>query len=209
MKTNLKLAPPPGDLGREALAAAIAAKMTADEALAENVRLVDELRSRIRAAEEAVEAAQGVVEAVREAAIRRVGDPSWPGPSATAREARAALADAEDFAATLRAGREAAKRARPDLESNVTIASIRLAAAIAAVVRDDPATRRLVQRYTEVLREMASVREALYYIDSKGAIPVDLKGWGSEPAHDLPSAAAPWRAAFEALARDANAPLPT
>ncbi|HZZ61491.1 MAG TPA: hypothetical protein VFE63_09985 [Roseiarcus sp.] len=196
---------------RAALAEAISVRDEAEQSAADLARTKERARAdRVRAIGEIDEAKERLRWA-REAARANLVDAYASGGGIDENDpvvdAEAALARAERRYNDLRVITDEldAREAPP----GYSVPNTRVEDAARAVVLAHPAVRRLVQDYETARRAFYVYQSTLRWLAARGCIPDDIKKVAPRP-HDTifadPDPA--WLAAFEALTRDADAPLP-
>src|ERR1700730_11882341 len=150
-KTHLRLANSSPPHVRAQLFAAIAKVREAEERLAKNNDKIGILHERTYQALHVVDAAEAAIAKAKEAQLEYLASDS-PEPATTAREARQKRDEAEANLSDLRAARAMAEATQKGLESEVAIAKMCLSDAIAEVVKDDPAVKRLCEKFAELSR---------------------------------------------------------
>jgi hypothetical protein len=210
MAPNLRAIPggavPPVSAERAALREAVAEAAEAREALEQHGRHQDDLRRRYYLSTEAVEGAVATLRLIQIGAAEHLANPHSPPPGMTVRDARRALEDAQDQRDALRAALDAPVQGLSP-QTRLDSAERAVRRQIVKLV-SETAARDLVAEYRRRLHALVDLRDALRFLDIEGAIPDDIKGWGDErglPPMTIDSA---WRAAFDRLAHDADAPLP-
>jgi chromosome segregation ATPase len=205
MTAALKTAPAPASAARQVLAAAIARKAEVDKQAADAAANAERVGDAVLEQVDVVERARAAVDEVQRAAVAHLADLSTPAPAMTLREAHQALEDAEGKLADLRAARDLAKGAPDALQTSLALAKMRVDEAAAVVIAGEPATRALVERYRRQAAEINSMQRALEFLGNRNALPPELGRWRSFEASNACEAS--WRAAWAALATDANAAL--
>jgi hypothetical protein len=193
---------------RAALAEAIADRDAILARMAEIERLADEGTGTLAQHERALAAAErALADAVAESARCATGmEDAYTAPIPI-RERRDAIQDARDTLAAHRAGRELLAREAEQLTQRLTYARMRVERCATAVVRADPATRRLLEQYAAASRRVADLDAAVYLIRRRDMVADADRPLLTLAVHDSRRAEA-WRAAIELLAKDADAELP-
>jgi predicted HAD superfamily Cof-like phosphohydrolase len=222
---------------RAELALAIAARKALDEKISGFGAAENAYWSHLAAAQEAVEAATSALEQAKRDATdamiaSAVGDPQKPG-ALTVREARAALQDAEDHLAVIRGTQDAITRQRNEATEAVQAAHKRVAQAARLVIREHPDLQAIASKTDAMIRDLARQFGLLNWaMDSHIFQDINHAGYVQEKTSDEKAAQVSadrfktppmywndlrgimnefppaWHMAFEALQRDANAPLP-
>jgi len=184
--------------------------------------------SALDAATAARDAARKAAEGAKEAVVAHAlaiarGDDVAP-PMSPAR-ARAALAEAEEAAATAAHVLEAIKTSAP-YSGDVSFAEDRLAHAAAAVARELPEYAALVDETEQLAIRLSENLSALAFLGKAGVVGHDREAWPTRPykisnlAHQAPgmwsellnqithTQTKKWQARIESLKTDATAPLP-
>src|SRR5215471_8523243 len=142
---------------RAALAEAIE-RHDAAIARLQRIQAADEMIFTVTA-REAVEKAAREIEEAKERAARALFEETTGGMSVA--EAKAAHAAAQETLAAAQAARATLEREAAGAESEISWAKFKLDEAVAAAVRTDAATTRLVARFHEVHREFVDLRDAV------------------------------------------------
>jgi hypothetical protein len=181
-----------------------AARRLADlaKALPASEAAVMQARRAIEAATEAVEKAKA--DAAAYATARALGTAGAAPPPL--RNTRLKLADAEDALAVAKVA--AADLAKQREEAQRALSWSRPDDAVAAVIRSDPATKALLERFERSRRETADLRQAVELV--AGYFPHGERlALRSERVEVSPSATrTKWERALAALREDADAALP-
>jgi len=203
----LKVAPAHRKDAREALAAAIKQKAEVDTRATVLATNFDRLSEEVLVAVERVEQARAAIDDARKDIVTHLVDPTTPAPRLTVREASQAAEDAETALADLRAARDRCGVEFEALKNSIAFSAMNVGEAISTVVAEDPATRALVDLYRRRAAEVEAMRRALEFLSSTRALPAEFARWWSiEPSSEREQA---WRGAWQTLANDADAPLPT
>jgi chromosome segregation ATPase len=127
-----------------------------------------------------------------------------------ATESRSRIGTAEQAVAAWRRVYEASKAAIQDRERHLPILEHRVADAARDVVRNSEAVARLMDGLAEMQSEVARRRGALHFLTLKQLLPEGAKESIARILRaDVDSHLdTEWQAAFDALKRDADAPLP-
>lgn len=208
--TKLKLMAdnPPRDPTRAKLAETIARIRDAEQRFATNEERINTLFDRSFAAQDAVDAAAVAIEKVREDQLAYLADSSLPEPVMTARQARQKHIDAEETLADIRAARKLAEDHRRVLEGSLAISRVSLREDIAAVFRDDHGVHAICGRFAGHFREFVSMRRALTFLDSCGALPDEYKDILAEREWPELPGERPWSQAYAELEQNADTQLP-
>ena len=161
-------------------------------------------------AKEAIAAAEAVVETAKADAAHYLIKSTFgdaPTPPLMPREARAALAEAQDALQVLEEAHDTVRAMKEDLERQFLRCDGQVNEARSAVVRSDPRTLALAERYQAALAEFASLRDAVSMMGAHLPIrPTFLPGPQGWPRTNSDMR---WRAAVDALETDPDAELPT
>jgi hypothetical protein len=196
---------------RAALRAAVAKHADLTQRLAELTKAVPKAESAVFAARTGVEQANAVVEdAKREASSQAiaaaVGKASGTTPSIA--KARRALEGAEDDLEVARTAAAGLAQEHKETEQAVSSARWDVEGAVAAVVRADPATEKLIEVFKGACRELADLREAVELVASHFT-QMERLTMLCEQVDDMPSAKClEWERALAALETNAEAELP-
>ena len=188
----------------------------------------------MRAARRAVEAADEAIEAAKSNAARHLTDVARGTagvPPQTIREARAAAIEAAEHLGSCLSAREALRAERP--RAIADLAALLVTDAAVAVVKAEVAGRAaaMAAQVAQLQRQLVAHGSALEWLSNKGVLPPGARG-EEDPIRDTvrrlelapqqwaigairyaasfaePVGSRAWQAAFEALTRDANTPLP-
>jgi predicted nucleic acid-binding Zn-ribbon protein len=207
-------ATPPRTPERATLAAAIARHDAARRRLAAVDEAIRNAGTAVFAAREHAEKAEAAITAAKEAnadyltrqALGEAGSPpqSIKAARAIAVEANDALDVARQTEAALAAQREPAKDELHWAEQNLT-------AEHRGAVKADDAVARLLRDYADARRRFEELVAVVGLLAKRGMLPPGAeRPWNLYVNFDAPLPAdSPWHAALDALARDADAPLPT
>jgi hypothetical protein len=228
-RSDATAAPPPSP-ERAALAEAIAARDAANVRLSGLHGVADRATRNVRAAQEALDVAQGGVDAARAADGRAATDALLAGaatPPASLPAARAAVVACEDALAAATTARDALQAETAELEGHAFYRDAKVHTAAIAVMRDEMAatTRALIveigandARRADLGKALALlVRHGIIKAQGPDAMPGVLElqcrfdSMRTFPFFDRPGAsrtAAAWEAAIAALEADAAAPVP-
>jgi chromosome segregation ATPase len=201
---------PPRTPEREQLAEAIARRDTATQQLA-RIQAAHE-----RAADTVYEAKDSVAKAIAALDAAKAGEGSYLAAVALGeadaalspiKTAAAAVEEANDQLYTARHMRDALEAEIKSAERELMWAKSKLDEAVGEAVNADPATARLVAVFNEAERRFMSLRQAMGVVGTS-RLPKGSEFWDCQHSWpELPDAAQ-WKAAFEALRTDADAPLP-
>lgn len=210
---------------RERLADAIEAARKADAALASARKALERAEEMADRAEHAIAAGAAAVAKAKETharqAERAARSGKQPVESGALREARALEQKAMDELEAARAAATRIEATIPDLEDDAKKATETVSAAIGNLLAIQ--VPQLLERARRQQRELGTIRALLRQLKSANLIDADTKliaDFFYEPPfpHERNNSGTPpakhpdvgaWDAAIEALARDANAPLPT
>jgi predicted RNase H-like nuclease (RuvC/YqgF family) len=212
---------PPRTPEREALAAAIARHNNAVREFDATERALRETKARIYHddnAAEAVEKAKAAVESAKVNAAKHMTE-SLLGKAGEApvsiQEARRALQNAEDELEALQAVKATLQARFTACESELDWAKRHLRDRVRDVVCSEPGIRNLLTKFEAAKKDLEQRHLDLRWFSRQFMIPDEYKNWDlegirHEPQPDaLSDLTAPWAAAIERLAIDADAPLPT
>jgi chromosome segregation ATPase len=197
----------PEEHPRAALAEAIDWRDERKRAISENERAVQMASARSSALFGAIEKAAAAVEDAHENAANYIEDEALGRAGKrpqSPKEAREALADAEEGHAAARAARDKLETRRSELEQSLRIAEMNVGDAIAKVVQGSSELAALLARHDQIEHDLAESRAVLGALGS--IIPRDVH-WDTQKHFEV-TADVPWRTALLALRTDANAPLP-
>jgi hypothetical protein len=196
----------PIDPARDALAQAIARHADAKAKAAAVRRAKDgfwELQSN---AEDEVATAEAALPLAQADAV---GGSICGKPILSPRDARENLQDTRDRLTAVVASEPRIGQQVIDAQSALSMAQSALKNRDSDVVKNSPAIANLLSDYETMKASMAVMRQALRFLDGRGALPPSAKFWECERPIDLSVAKGPWRAALEALETNAYAPLPS
>jgi hypothetical protein len=197
---------------RAALRAAIQKHVDLTQRLADLVRAVPKAESAVFAARTGVEQASAAVEdAKREASSQAVAAAvgKASGTTLSIAKARRVLEAAQDELETARTAAAALTEQRREAEQALSSARWDVDRAVAAVVRSDPATQKLIEVFKRACRELADLREAVESVASHFPQMERLRMLSERIDEVLPSERrAQWERAIMALQEDASATLP-
>ena len=216
---------------RAALALAVAAHAEAEAQCAATAAASGPASEAVWAAQRAVQDATAALEQAKADAARHLRDVAMGAagePPRSIREAREALLDAETVLQAARDARDGLKVLLPDQEARRELSKIQLRNAALDVLKSEaaPLVAELVEKLGQAQRAVADLGNVLEWMVHEKVIEIDPATdspakmarsrlgtppcmWRALTAEDATPGAAPWRAAFDALQRDANAPLPT
>lgn len=215
-RTSLKAAPAPRSAERIALRAAVDRHDAALRRLGALGQAKETAEQAKRAARKAVTSAQGALDEAVADADGPIAETTQSDVAALVRERRAAVRSAKEACnaadesyADAKATEDVIAQQHALAERELTAARHALADRIAAVVRADPATRKLVTNFEQARRSLMDLHLAMQAVSSKNALPDDARFWDSERGdRPMESAAADqMKAWFAALERDADATL--
>lgn len=197
---------------RQALAAAISRLADLDREAAAIAKASDTVWAKLTPALAAVEAAEAAIDTAKALAADRIVAEALGTPGErpmSLKEAHAAHQAAVDEHEAYRAARttlEAKARAVDNIAAVVRLdVRDRVKAVIASEAVD--AAQRLAGEYATLHRELVDRRRALDWLESNGAVPAASR-WRDEQHWPDLAGASPWQAWAQALALDADAPLP-
>ncbi|MDQ0395185.1 hypothetical protein [Labrys monachus] len=193
---------------RQKLAETIGRKKGVHEKIASYRARAEDLMERKWRAEEAVEAARVQLDTTKVERTAHVIDPANPAPKMTIREAADALGEAEEAVEMLANARRQALDEIATMEREIPFINMAMASAVPEVLAESKAVRSICERTIRARQEEADLHEAVAFLFGRNAVPADLKEQLSRDPKAQGSIGATWRAAFEALSNDANAPLP-
>jgi hypothetical protein len=209
-KTPLKVVTEARSAERTTLAAAIQRHTEAVRQLGAVKAAQEQASDAVYSARDNIEAATARVEQAKSDAgkflTKRMLGETNDAPMSV-QEARAALTATTDTLEATVAASEALQVQGRAAEQSLGVAELRRDDALRAVVRSDAAVAKLLADFERARREMVNLRLILESLS--GLLPENIKSfWRFEPTASEPPGVAAWRAAIEALARDADAALP-
>ncbi|SHM07024.1 hypothetical protein SAMN05444159_7591 [Bradyrhizobium lablabi] len=220
MATSKSAPPPPRSPERVALAAAIERHTAAVREHDATTRALDEAKARIYHdgnQAEAVEKAKAAVENAKANAAKHMTE-SLLGKAGEApvsiQEARRALQDAEDELEALKAVEATLQTRLTACTSELDWAKRHLRDRVRDVVSSEPGIRNLLTKFEAAKKDLEQRHLDLRWFSRQFMIPDEFKNWDLEGIRHEPQPnalselTAPWAAALEQLAVDADTPLP-
>jgi len=172
-------------------------------------RAQTELGKTIREARKAVEAAAATVDGAKEDVAQHLADEAMGRagePPLSQKDARAALAEAEDRRDDLLAASTALASELDATLNRATLSKLGLDTAKAAAVAESPEVARLIETYMAKWAEVIGMRRALEWLELR-ALGGQLGGRCEPELEDTPLVSS-WQRAWSALEADAEAVLP-
>lgn len=212
---------------RQSLAAAVEKAADAREALNHHRSAIERVQANVRQGEHRIRAAEKALEEAQEAhagALAAAAADDTPHPTNGVREARQAIADAQDDVEATKTALAQLKAELVDWERAAREADIELETAVTAVL--EPQMRQLLDQAWELRNKLAPIRRSLFALFNdrpemakndlgfeKGQQQLDAireevsKFFGSFGSDIDEKTAEPWRAARERLRADPYAAL--
>jgi multidrug resistance efflux pump len=209
-KSNLKVVDRSGT-ERAALAAAISSHQALSGRLAAAIAAGDwtkraALKRNVELAEASVETAKA--DAARFLTDQTLGKSDEVAPISI-KEARTALQDAKDQLEIWETASASLQTEVKKLREEVADAKIRLDGARLKLVESSPEAKLVFDGYVSLQRKLAGQRKLMEYLAGEGVTPADWDAQHNpDDAEDTTAAIGEWRICFDALLRDAGAPLP-
>jgi hypothetical protein len=192
---------------RAALAEAIGYRDDCKRAIEANERAISVASARSSALFGAIEKAAAAVAVAHENAATYLTDEALGRAGKrpqSPKEAREALAEAEEGHAAARGARDKLEQRRGEIQQSLLIAELNVGDAVADVVQSSDELAALLAKHDRLARELAECRAVLGALGP--IIPRDVR-WDTQKHFDTGSEV-PWREALAALRTDATAALP-
>jgi DNA repair exonuclease SbcCD ATPase subunit len=210
MSALLKSVPPRRTETREALADVIAELASSQRrlsAIATAQRTTDEA---VYAARHAVEEAEAKIEQAKSNAathLTAIAMGSTDAVPLSVKEARAYLQDAQDTLDAAISAREQLAKQKPAVESDVNSLRRQIDNRITDAIKAEAPVEKMLADFATLHREFVARRRVMEWLEGLGVIPREAS-FRTEPREWAEAGELPWKNAVEALATDADAPLP-